>query len=195
MIKGKVVYIILAIIVFTALLLLIFSKEDNWLCVDGSWVKHGNPGAAEPKVACPGNKIDDQRKFILEGTVATETPATATSLTATSTSETEPPVIVSEPQFEATVSSPLVIKGQARGNWFFEASLPIKLLDDKKQLIASVPAQAESDWMTDNLVPFSALLEFNTTATSGYLVITKDNPSGLIEHEASYTIPVNFLNK
>ncbi|MEI6835896.1 MAG: Gmad2 immunoglobulin-like domain-containing protein [Candidatus Falkowbacteria bacterium] len=196
MIKGKMVYIILAVIIFTALILRIFSEEDNWVCVDGYWVRHGNPTTAEPRVACPGVKNEDNQKFILEGE-----PLATTTISATTTSpvapnpETEIQVTVLDPLPDATVSSPLVIKGQARGNWFFEASLPVRLLDDKKQLIASIPAQAEGDWMTDNLVPFSALLEFNTTATSGYLVIAKDNPSGLAEHDASYTVPINFLNK
>jgi hypothetical protein len=46
--------------------------------------------------------------------------------------------------------------------------------------------------MTMEFVPFTAILNFTTTATSGYLVIAKDNPSGLPENDASLKIPVNF---
>jgi len=129
------------------------------------------------------NKVEDTQKFILEG--ATSTPVSKPAVK----------VIISTPEKDAVVSSPLVVYGEARGNWFFEASLPVRLIDDKGQIIAATPAAAGSDWMSDNFVPFSALLEFTTTATSGYLIIAKDNPSGLPENDDSFRIPIKFLNK
>lgn len=189
MIKGKIIYIILGIIVLTALLLRLFSKEDNWVCTNGSWVKHGSPMMARPSSSCPGGATEAIEQFILEGASTSTAPATTTSETETTQ------VIINLPQPEAIISSPLVVKGEARGNWFFEASLPVKLLNDKREVMASTAATAEGDWMTTSFVPFSALLEFETTATSGYLVIAKDNPSGLSENDASFEIPVKFLNK
>lgn len=165
MIKGKGAYIILGVIVVVALFLRIFYSE---------------------------NKTKDTQKFILEGATST---IISTPVTSTPVSEPLAKVIISTPEKDAVVSSPLVVKGEVRGNWFFEASLPVKLTDDKGQIIATTPAAAGSDWMTENFVPFSALLEFNTTATSGYLIIAKDNPSGLPENDDSFRIPIKFLNK
>ena len=96
------------------------------------------------------------------------------------------------PQANDTISSPLEISGQARGFWFFEASLPVKLVDLEGNLIVEHYAQAQNDWMTTDFVPLSVSLVFNTTATSGLLVIAKDNPSGLPEYDASINIPVIF---
>lgn len=96
------------------------------------------------------------------------------------------------PQPNAAVSSPLTITGQARGNWYFEASFPVRLLDDQGNEITITPAQAQGDWMTTDFVPFSAVLTFTTSAPSGTLVLQKDNPSGLPENDASISIPVTF---
>jgi len=31
-------------------------SEDSWLCVDGEWLKHGNPSAAKPQTGCGEEK-------------------------------------------------------------------------------------------------------------------------------------------
>lgn len=96
------------------------------------------------------------------------------------------------PQANDIISSPLEISGQARGFWFFEASLPVRLVDLEGNLIAEHYAQAQDDWMTTDFVNLSSSLIFNTTATSGYLIVAKDNPSGLPEYDAEISIPVIF---
>lgn len=91
------------------------------------------------------------------------------------------------------VKSPLTVTGQARGSWYFEASFPVKLLDAHGKDIAVTPAQAQGEWMTEDFVPYTALLEFTKPLTStGTLVLQKDNPSGMPEYDASVTIPVIF---
>lgn len=196
-VKGKGVYFVLAVIVVSAIGLRLFSKPGSWVCLDGSWQKQGNTAKPKPSTACAAVKNDDNQQFILEGDkkleVATSSIETATS-TATSTAVIIDALIES-PQKETIISSPLVVKGQARGFWFFEASFPVKLLDSQDNIIATSVAMADSDPLTDNFVPYKSLLEFNTTATSGFLVISKDNPSGLPENDASVKIPVLFLNK
>lgn len=93
------------------------------------------------------------------------------------------------------IKSPLVIEGEARGRWYFEASFPIKLFDENNNLIGQAIAQAEGDWMTDNFVPFKAELSFNyTTSTNGLLVLEKDNPSGLSENADQLIMPVKLLS-
>lgn len=100
---------------------------------------------------------------------------------------------VSQPTINQTVSSPLVITGEARGKWYFEASFPVKLLDANNQEVARGVAQAQGDWMTENFVPFTVSLTFSQPATaSGQLILSKDNPSGLPANDAQLVIPVNF---
>ena len=101
-------------------------------------------------------------------------------------------VILLKPTAGEIITSPYTVEGRARGAWFFEASLPVKLLAKNGDVILLTYGQAQSDWMTPEFVPFKSVLEFTTTATSGYLVISKDNPSGLTEHDASVTYPVLF---
>jgi len=97
------------------------------------------------------------------------------------------------PRPNQTITSPLFIKGEARGYWFFEASFPIKLLDADGKEIASAIAQAKSDWMTEDFVPFEVVLQFtNPDIKEGTLVFKKDNPSGLVENDDELIIPVNF---
>ncbi len=90
------------------------------------------------------------------------------------------------------ISSPLEITGSAKGTWFFEGSFPVRLLDENNVVITTSPAQSQSDWMTEDFVPFTATLNFTTTSATGTLVFAKDNPSGLPENDAAYEVPVTF---
>ncbi|TSC89281.1 MAG: hypothetical protein G01um10143_662 [Parcubacteria group bacterium Gr01-1014_3] len=91
------------------------------------------------------------------------------------------------------IKSPFKITGEARGIWYFEASFPIKLLDGNGNQIAIAVAQAQDNWMTIELVPFEATLEFKAPATdTGTLVFQKDNPSGLPEHDADVRVSIRF---
>jgi hypothetical protein len=117
-----------------------------------------------------------------------------TNATSTATTTTSNPLIrVNTPSVNATVASPLIITGEARGNWYFEASFPVKLIDANGQELAVAPAQAQGDWMTTNFVPFKLTLNFATPTTpTGTLILEKDNPSGLPENAAEIRIPVRF---
>lgn len=104
-------------------------------------------------------------------------------------------IIVVSPKPNQIISSPLVISGEARGYWFFEASFPVKLLDGDNKIIAEGIAQAQDEWMTENFVPFKAELRFVAPLTKkGILILEKDNPSGLSEHNNSLTISVQFTD-
>lgn len=102
-------------------------------------------------------------------------------------------IFVSQPLKNTVVKSPLVVKGEARGNWYFEASFPVVLIDANGKELALSPAQAKTDWMTTEFVPFEVTLTFSTPLTkTGTLILKKDNPSGLPENDASISIPVRF---
>ena len=93
-----------------------------------------------------------------------------------------------------SVSSPLTITGSARGTWFFEASFPINVVDQNGKVIATTIAEAQSNWMTENFVPFKAVAFFTVTTTQpGEIVFKKDNPSGLPEHDKELRIPVTLV--
>jgi hypothetical protein len=100
---------------------------------------------------------------------------------------------VREPEWRASVQSPLRIAGEARGYWFFEAAFPLKLLDAHGEPIAHSYAQAQGEWMTEDFVPFVAELPFAAPTTpTGTLVLEKQNASGLPEHADELRIPVCF---
>ena len=100
---------------------------------------------------------------------------------------------ITNPATNAVVSSPLTITGEARGMWYFEASFPISILDANGTLLGQHYATAMGDWMTEEYVPFESRLVFDFPETeTGTLILHKDNPSGLEEHEDEVQIPVRF---
>lgn len=97
------------------------------------------------------------------------------------------------PAAGALVTSPLLVTGEARGSWYFEASFPVKLLDAHGNTLVQWYAQAQGEWMTTDFVLYESTLIFpQPTTATGTLVLEKDNPSGLPEHAASVTVPVRF---
>lgn len=99
---------------------------------------------------------------------------------------------VINPQPNQLIQSPLIVEGEARGTWFFEATFPVKLLDSNGNIIASHYAEAQGEWMTEDFVPFIAQIEFEKPQTdTGVLLLEKDNPSGLPEKDATF-IHVRF---
>lgn len=122
------------------------------------------------------------------------TPASDDLATSTWEATTHPNIIVTSPQAGDTISSPLVVTGEARGIWYFEASFPAILVDWDGLIIAEVPAQAAGDWMTTDFVPFRVEIPFVRPAYGkrGALILKKDNPSGLPENDAAVEIPIVF---
>lgn len=51
--KFFIIILILLIITFAiAGLMWLRGDEDNWLCQNGQWIKHGNPSLPQPNTAC-----------------------------------------------------------------------------------------------------------------------------------------------
>lgn len=103
-------------------------------------------------------------------------------------------IIVENPKSGAAVASPLTIVGRARGTWFFEASFPVEIQDSNGEILGRGIAQAKSDWMTEDFVPFEATVTFvkNKDIKTGVIVLRKDNPSGLPENDDALFVPVAF---
>ena len=99
---------------------------------------------------------------------------------------------IEEPQENARVSSPLEIKGEAKGYWFFEASAPVKLIGESGKLITEKYITATGEWMTEDWVPFEGELGFDTKEKRGYLIFNRANASGKPEHDRTFRVPVIF---
>ncbi|MDP3955752.1 MAG: Gmad2 immunoglobulin-like domain-containing protein [bacterium] len=100
------------------------------------------------------------------------------------------------PRPNQTIESPLVISGEARGSWFFEANFPVVLTNWDGVIIAQGVATAQGDWMTADFVPFASTLVFtqdaDTYSDAGTLILRKNNASDLPEYDDALEIPVVF---
>jgi hypothetical protein len=107
---------------------------------------------------------------------------------------------VASPVPMGVVESPLRLTGEARGNWFFEASAPVSLVNWDGLIIAEGIITAEGEWMTTEFVPFSGELTFTSPYKEGdpdfmkrgALIFKKDNPSGLPENDDALEFTVWF---
>ena len=138
--------------------------QEALMCPDGSYVGRTGPKC---EFVCPDSQV-----AVYKDLIQVETPLP-----------------------ESEVSSPLVIKGKARGNWFFEASFPVILTNWDGLIIAEGVAQAEGEWMTTDYVPFTTTLTFTVdtrVSNRGSLILKKDNPSGLPEHDDAFEYTVYF---
>ena len=109
-------------------------------------------------------------------------------------------VKLNKPKQNELLVSPLTITGEARGTWYFEASFPVVLTNWDGLIIAEGHAEAQSDWMTEEYVPFKATLTFVSPykvgdqdfMKKGSLILKKDNPSGLPENDDAFETTVTF---
>lgn len=100
-------------------------------------------------------------------------------------------VSVSSPKENATVAHTFTVVGQVPGAWSFEAQFPVQVRDMQGNVLGRAIGTVQGDWMTEALVPFTTSI----TVMASYhgpalLILMKDNPSGLPEHDDSITIPI-----
>ncbi len=150
---------------------------DAMLCPDGSAV--GREGPDCEFAACPAEPVPDDVQAQID-----------------SMSDR---IVVDMPPAGSYIASPLHISGQARGTWYFEGDFPVVLTDWNGEIIAEHYATAQEDWMSEDFVPFTSTLEFDSpyeegleASARGWLILHRDNPSGLPEHDAAVEIPVWF---
>jgi len=174
---------ILVILILILILIRFSSPEDTWICDNEQWVRHGNPDTAQPIDGCGLPKQEQPQEQPKQ-----EVPPIV------ETFDYKDLVKLESPLPNDTISSPLIIRGQARGTWFFEASFPISVVNWDGLIIGEGIAQAQSDWMTEEFVPFTATITFDTPTykNNGALILQKDNPSGLPAHDDALEIPILF---
>jgi hypothetical protein len=103
-------------------------------------------------------------------------------------------IVVDSPAAGAFVTSPLRVRGRARGSWFFEGDFPLVLTDRRGKIIAEGFCTAKKDWMTDEFVPFEGTLEFRkpSLGDKGMLIFKRNDPTGRPEHDDVLEVPVFF---
>lgn len=102
-------------------------------------------------------------------------------------------VAVLVPTHNQTVSQTFTVSGKAPGAWYFEASFPIQVRDQNERVIGRAHGNAQGDWMTTDLVSFSATVNIEGNYQGlATLILLRDNPSGLPENDDSVSIPIRI---
>ena len=72
--------------------------------------------------------------------------------------------------------------------------LCVNNLDKSEEVMTQTIATAEDEWMTEEFVPFTAVLEFTPSGSSqsSTLILEKDNPSDMRELDDQLEIPVIY---
>jgi len=103
-------------------------------------------------------------------------------------------ITVASPLPGDSVNNPILISGEARGYWFFEASAPVVVTNWNGLIIGEGFVTAQGDWMTEDYVPFTGTISYDlpidSYSATGTIIFMKDNPSGLLENDMAleYTI-------
>jgi len=125
--------------------------------------------------------------------ISEESPAIPADVVAT-IAQMSDRIVLTEPQPMTTVSNPIEVTGEARGMWFFEGSFPITVVNWNGLIIGEGFATAQGEWMVEEFVPFTANIAFTRESDSyndrGTLILRRDNPTGLPEHDAALEIPI-----
>lgn len=122
-----------------------------------------------------------------------ETETLAPELFSKHPAEAHPEISLSNLSNNQAIASGFTVQGKVKGNWFFEGSFPVEILNANRQKLSTVLAQTKEDWMTSEMIGFFAKLDFPKPLTDhGYVVFRRDNPSGLPEHDREFTVQVRF---
>ena len=52
----KIILLVILVVAIGAVLVLLRGSEDDWICQNGQWVKHGNPSKPMPTTLCEGQE-------------------------------------------------------------------------------------------------------------------------------------------
>lgn len=106
-------------------------------------------------------------------------------------------ITIDSPEAGDEIQSPLLVSGEARGQWYFEANFSVEIKDEAGNVLTEAPVQADGEWMTEEFVPFSEEIEFDASqaeTSDGSVVFHRANPSGLEENADSVSVPVTFAD-
>lgn len=171
----KKVLIIGGIIIFLAIVVLLevrfFSGEDNWICQNGEWVKHGNPKAEKPNVPCGNNKLIDIEKNDQSKTE-------------------EANIVVFSPKENTNINSPFDVEGKAR---VFENVVSLRLKDKNGKILFQGTTDAQSPDV-GQFGLFQEEINYTTAQTEGTLEVFQSSAKDGSEID-KVVIPVKFGNE
>lgn len=99
---------------------------------------------------------------------------------------------ITSPLANSTVPCKFQITGDSSSEWFFEGSFPYEIRVAGK-LVHEGSVNTEDDWTTKEILHFSTNVDCGEKCSGeGEIILRKANPSGLKEHDESYTVPVKF---
>ena len=128
--------------------------------------------------------------------LASSAPIVATSSAPSSSAyvnASEDLIFATAPKPGATLTSTILLKGFARGSWYFEAVFPIVVINKDGMTIGQGQGRADGDWMTNAFVPFSTEIDLKAPYSGPAIIkLEKDNPSGDPSRDASLSIPVTL---
>jgi len=166
--KGIIIGVAGIILIGTGVLAVrFFSGEDNWICQNGEWVKHGNPSAEKPTTDC-GQSVtiqNDEQKAVEEANI-----------------------IVFDPKENARISSPFDVEGKAR---VFENVVSIKLTDKGGKILFQGVTDAKSPDV-GQFGLFQEEITFKTNQTEGTLEVFEASAKDGSEIN-KVSIPVKFV--
>lgn len=93
------------------------------------------------------------------------------------------------------MTSPIELSGEAPGNWFFEGSAPVSIVNWNGLIIGEGYVTAK-EWMTTDIVPFAGKISFTfdpeTPYDRGWIIFESHNASGEPENANAIEMPIFF---
>lgn len=100
-------------------------------------------------------------------------------------------IFVTSPKPGESVTATILVKGYARGHWYFEGVFPVDVTNADGVVIGSGRGTADAEWMTEGFVPFTGEVYLKSLyAGPATVVLKKDNPSGKASNNGSLSFPV-----
>ena len=169
--KKKNIIILLMVIPLLTFFIFLKSNEDNWICENGQWVKHGNPTVSMPTTTCEIKTVENNANTEYDGSL-----------------------ILNNLKENDLLQTGFIIEGKVKDNFFFEGTFPIEVQDMSGNGLGTLFATSKTDWMTSDYIEFKTEpINFDKKDnTEGYILFKKDNPSGLSENDRTIKLKVKF---
>ncbi len=89
------------------------------------------------------------------------------------------------------VTNPIIIEGEARKEWFFDGTFPLRVESSDGRILGVSDAQALDEAINGDFIRFKAILHFTKGKTnSGNLILEKNNQTGDPEKNDELRMPI-----
>lgn len=160
--KKVILVIIIILVAWLFVRFVIGGPEDDWICVDNEWVKHGNPSAPKPTTGC--GEVREEPNIVVDLPKSGDTisgPFQISGKAKTWYFEGDFPIELIDEQGNK------IAQGYARamGDWMTNEYVPFEM--------------GEINFVS-----------YPSATTSGFVVFRKDNPSDMRELDEEFRVPV-----